>query len=110
MRFRVTTPEEKFTGEVAGVSFAKGVAEVDGDEHRDALRYFRSAGYAVEPVDEDPVEPEQPAEPQKPAQSASKAEWVAWAVHNGMSAEEADALNKPDLVAKLAELDENPGD
>jgi hypothetical protein len=42
-----------------------------------------------------------PAAPQRPAQSASKAEWVGWAVHNGMAPDDADAQTKHDLIEKF---------
>jgi hypothetical protein len=40
-------------------------------------------------------------EPQRPAKTASKAEWVGWAVHNGMTPDDADALTKNDLIEKF---------
>lgn len=72
--YRITTPVKDFTGEVAGVAFARGVGHTSNPA---ALNYFRSAGYGVEPVDEQKVEPEvveqEPAEVQPPTKSASKA-------------------------------------
>lgn len=49
-QFKVTTKAKGFTGQRAGVNFVDGQALVDGDEHRNALRYFRTAGYGVEQV------------------------------------------------------------
>jgi outer membrane biosynthesis protein TonB len=63
MRFKVSTPVEKFTGNVVGVDFANGTAEVDG-EQRQALSYFREAGYGIEPLADEAPEP--PAEPPTP--------------------------------------------
>ena len=40
-------------------------------------------------------------EPQRPATSAKKAEWVGWAVHNGMDPDDADAMTKDDLIEKF---------
>lgn len=42
----VASPVEGFTGTVAGVAFAAGVAEFD-DGNRSALRYFRQHGYVL---------------------------------------------------------------
>lgn len=42
--------------------------------------------------------PQVVVEAQKPAQSASKAEWVAWAVHEGVDPDEAEAMTKADLI------------
>lgn len=51
----------------------------------------------VEPADvPDPVAPA--AVTERPAQSAPKAEWVGWAVHNGMAPDDADGLTKQDLI------------
>jgi hypothetical protein len=38
---------------------------------------------------------------ERPAQSASKAEWVGWAVHNGMEPNEAEGLTKQDLIDRF---------
>ncbi|MFY7065992.1 hypothetical protein ACOQFV_09035 [Nocardiopsis changdeensis] len=46
--FKVTAPDEGFSGEVAGVVFSKGAATVDSDDNRAALAYFRRRGYKVE--------------------------------------------------------------
>ncbi|MER7363578.1 hypothetical protein [Nonomuraea wenchangensis] len=46
------------------------------------------------------VEPVEQA-PERPAKTAKKAEWVGWAVHNGMDPDEADAMTKDDLVEKF---------
>lgn len=37
---------------------------------------------------------------ERPAQSASKAEWVGWAVHNGMTPDDAEGFTKQDLIDK----------
>jgi hypothetical protein len=99
-----TLAREDFTGEVCGVAFAKGHA-VTGDVA--AYSYFRSRpdGYEVEPVDEQPPPPPAATEvvprDTKPAPTENKPEWVAWAVHNGLSADEADKLTKPELIEKF---------
>ncbi|MBG0828549.1 hypothetical protein HS041_12295 [Planomonospora sp. ID67723] len=61
MRYQVTAPEEGFSGEIGGVTFAKGVATADSTAHRAALAYFRRRGFPVTPV-----QPPAPAvEPEK---------------------------------------------
>jgi hypothetical protein len=39
---------------------------------------------------------------QRPALNANKPEWVGWAVKNGMSPDDAEALTKTDLIAPEA--------
>lgn len=38
---------------------------------------------------------------ERPAQSASKAEWVGWAVHKGMSPDDAEGFTKQDLIDRF---------
>lgn len=40
-------------------------------------------------------------EPSAPSKTAAKAEWVGWAVHNGMTPDDAEALTKADLIEKF---------
>lgn len=131
---RVFSPVPSFTGESAGVAFARGVALVNLNvrENRKAMSYFRQAGYLVEPVDgptewveeveqpgpdtdkapgpdaepgnDNPVVTEPPLPP-LPAPRADKGEWIAAGVLRGMSTDEADTLNKQDLVAWVQQLD-----
>lgn len=39
---------------------------------------------------------------ERPALSASKGTWVGWAVHEGMTPDDAEALTKTDLIEKFA--------
>lgn len=39
-------------------------------------------------------------EPERPALTARKVEWIAWAVHNGLKPDDAEALTKTDLIEK----------
>ena len=39
-------------------------------------------------------------EKRKPYANESKADWVSWAVHNGMKPDDADALTKTDLIER----------
>ncbi|MFI6368920.1 hypothetical protein ACIBG0_40115 [Nocardia sp. NPDC050630] len=44
-----------------------------------------------------------PAAPARPRQTSPKDEWIAYAVHRGMSAEEAAGLSRAELAARLPE-------
>ena len=96
---KVTTPVLGFTGESVGVSFRDGVGHTDNPA---ALAYFRSQGYGVEeagaPADADPA----------PRKSASKADWAAYAVAHGMTAEEAETLTRDQLVERFTTKEEQP--
>lgn len=45
-----------------------------------------------------PEDDETDAAPSKPAASANKAAWVAWAIHNGATEDDADGATKQDLI------------
>jgi hypothetical protein len=71
MRYKITAPEQSFSGQVAGVAFTRGSATVHTDRPGGpaALGYFQRKGYTVEPVDESTAEPgtsPEPAEPTSP--------------------------------------------
>ncbi|MFD3929692.1 hypothetical protein [Streptomyces sp. NPDC058614] len=113
MQYRISTPVLGFTGISAGVNFTNGVAELDvpednaGDELRynaRALAYFRSQGYGVEEIDETPA-PEPSSEPddsdKPPTRSASKADWLAYAITQGVDADEADKLTRDQLAERF---------
>ena len=100
MRYIVTTPERRFSGEVAGVAFANGRADVDGVTHARAIRYFLRRGYSVEAAQpEAPAEPaaapvaDPEAGPSKPSKTANKDELVAYVVAE-LDLSEADAKAK----------------
>lgn len=110
-RFRVTAPS-KITAEVVGVSFVRGVAEVDETANRRALAYFSRHAYRVTRIDGDLPPAEAPAAPEnddpppgtkRPAPSATKAAWVTYAVAQGVTAEEADASTRDQLAERFAE-------
>jgi len=50
MRYLITTPEPRWTGEVAGVAFAHGEGLVNDPAPR-VLNYFLRRGYGVEKLD-----------------------------------------------------------
>ncbi len=50
MRYIITTPEPRWTGEVAGVAFAHGRGLVDDPPAR-VINYFKRKGYGVEQLD-----------------------------------------------------------
>jgi hypothetical protein len=49
--FIVRTPVAGATDTVGAVHFSDGVAQVDDETHAAELRYFRQAGYVVDPVE-----------------------------------------------------------
>lgn len=55
--FKVTAPDPRFNGEVGGVRFRDGRAEMDDGEHGAALAYCRRRGYRVEPVSGEKPDP-----------------------------------------------------
>lgn len=73
MAVTIHAPVEGFTGTVAGVGFADGVAEVE-DPAPSALHYFHRHGYTIDGESADPV-PDG-----KPAESAGKKAWQAYAL------------------------------
>lgn len=103
--YKVTAPE-KVTGEVAGATFVKGVAEVD-DTNRAALAYFRRHdSYTVEPAPEPPASPPSSGDGDSskvPSRSASKADWVAHATspEGGMTEAAAEAMTRDQLAEKF---------
>jgi hypothetical protein len=97
-KFLVKTPVLDYAGSLGGVVFSNGQAIVDGETHPAELAYCQDR-YVVEPyVAEEPTDAEEP-EDAMPRKSASKADWAAYAVAQGMTAEEADSLNRDQLVA-----------
>lgn len=117
--FTVRAPVGDVSGLVAGVSFTAGVAVVDGVEHRSAMRYFRDAGYIIEPADApepvaevaaEPVPAPEPvaaevaataptrAKAKRPGKTAGKDAWIAYAVAQGAQETEVRKLTKPQLV------------
>lgn len=100
-RFDVAAPVADFDGEVGGVRFAAGRAVIDDTTHAAALAYCRGAGYAVAEV-----EGEQDGTPALPKKSASADTWRAYAVANGMTAEEAETLTRDQLVERFTNTEE----
>lgn len=113
---KVTTPVPDYTGSVGGVHFAGGIGYADEALHESELAYFRARGYTVHAdeaevasaaeVESEPAAPddegEQPAP--RPAGNASTDTWRTWAVdHGGMSADEAGALSRDQLVERFAD-------
>ncbi|GGN86359.1 hypothetical protein GCM10010112_67830 [Actinoplanes lobatus] len=105
-RYRIKAPT-RVTGLVVGVLFNQGVAE--GEPSRQALAYFGRHAYRVTRLDEpapapapadDPADPDAP---KRPAKSASKADWVAYAVAQGVDPAEAEALTRDQLAERSAE-------
>lgn len=125
MRYRITAPTRGFQGDVAGIAFTRGVAEVDVDETDRALRYFRRRGYQVQALERHAEEDERdetgPAEdtppgdpaaraaniavgeaepPKRPNKAAPKDAFVAYAVAVlGIDTDQANAMTRPELMA-----------
>ncbi|MFY7069588.1 hypothetical protein ACOQFV_27335 [Nocardiopsis changdeensis] len=103
---KITAPVPGYTGVVAGVALANGVGETSDEG---VLAYFHRHRYKVEAVEQAPEEDggqgggEQP--PARPAKSASKADWLAYAVAQGMPEEEAEAATRDQLVERYAPAD-----
>lgn len=110
MRYIVTAPESDFRGEVAGIAFFDGTAEVD-ESRIAALGYFRRRGYQVdaigsageEPATDAPTEDadEEPAEIPMPRKSGSRSDWAAYAIAQGMPEDEANQLTRDQLVERF---------
>jgi hypothetical protein len=104
----VLTPVPGVNDDVGRVHFSNGVAEIDDTVHAAELNYMRNAGYIIREPDETAEEPAvddpQPAAEagDKPKKTAPVAEWRAYAVTQGLSVEEADALTKNQLVERFA--------
>lgn len=58
-------------------------------------------GYIQRVANEDGAPYIEDAEPKRPALDAKKADWVGWAVHNGMTPDDAEALTIPDLIERF---------
>lgn len=113
-RYRVTTPQPKYTGESAGVYFKDGAAEVlvDPDNPNDKaaarIAYFREAGYTVLALDDDgePVDDAdgQPVEP-PPGDDAPEWVWRMYAVqHAGMTVADVTALgDRADVMRAVSQ-------
>lgn len=121
-KYKVSTPVAGFTGTSAGTHFHDGHAVVDEGP---ALRYFRSAGYNVEAIEEpatadqtsvaeveseaeaegEALEGEPPADA-LPKKSASTETWREYATAHGMDADEADQLSRDQLVERFTNTEE----
>lgn len=100
MSTKITSPIEGFTGRsVFGpvtLSFADGVAETD-EKLSDGLKdYLKGRGYKVGRGTA--KEPEAAKAPQK---NDSTEAWRAWATTQGMTAEQAAALGRDEIIAEL---------
>lgn len=113
---RITTPVAGFTGVSVGVNFTDGVAEIDVPEDDKqhpmyrAVSYFLAQGYGVEEINEEARAPESSSEPdasdKPPARSASKADWLAYAITQGVDADEADKLTRDQLAERFLDTKE----
>lgn len=119
MQYKVLAPVRGFTGEVAGVHFVRGEAVVD-DGNKAAMQYFRRRHYGISEyrpgselgpelgtptrpaahADADGAGGGEQADPKRPPKNAVKDDWAAYAavVVPGLTAEQAAAMTKPELV------------
>jgi hypothetical protein len=108
----VKAPQE-ITEIVVGVTFVKGVAQVDPavDEQRRALAYFRRHNYVIEepakpaPAVEEPETSVFEPVPGAPSRGASKADWKTFATTAApeglrLTEEQAEALTRDQLADK----------
>lgn len=74
-------------------------------EERLAKGYLvRVANADCDPYVPEPESPEVPSTPtERPALDAGKPAWVGWAVHNGMTPDDAEALTVQDLIEKFGQ-------
>lgn len=112
-RYIVRTPAPGHTGNVGAVHFQDGVAEVNDETHAAELAYMHHAGYHIRPADEAETEVDETAAAEvdsaaaKPKKTAPVGDWRVYATTQGLSAEEADALTKNQLVERFADEEEN---
>lgn len=111
MRYRITTPVPDYCGSVGAVTFDRGVAVADESAAAE-LAYFRSRGYGVEELADEPAEPElaDEAGPEMPKKSASTEAWRDYAAATGeMTEDEAGQMSRDDLVEYFnSTSEENP--
>ncbi|MGX1909004.1 hypothetical protein ACWIID_09095 [Streptomyces phaeochromogenes] len=92
----------------AGAHVAERERPVEGSaraEELDALAADPASGWHVEESGPEP-EPEPEPEPivlERPAKSASKADWKAYAIQEGMDADEAEKATRDELAAKYTD-------
>lgn len=108
---RISTPIPGVSGafgKVGAVEFVDGHADIDETEHAAELRYFRDAGYLIEPIGQTEPDDEPIVEADVdgddviealPKKSASAEVWRAFAVAHDMDQTEADGLSRDALVA-----------
>ncbi len=104
-RYRITTPVLDYTGVVGNCAFAHG--RYEGPVEPGPLAYFTAQGYGVEELPDEPESAGEQAESSlglaRPAKSASKADWVVYAVSQGMDQVEAEKVTRDELVAKFGQ-------
>jgi hypothetical protein len=70
------------------------------------LQRVAADGNVLPPVDDEDQVPGLPG--RRPALNAVKAEWVGWAVTQGMTPDDADALTKAELIDKFGVIEPAP--
>lgn len=101
----ITSPKP-FTGPVGGVSFVRGVAAADPDEHAPEFAYFKRAGYVigeavVEDTSDDVVVETPTALPDDaPVKSATRADWLMYAEDHDIAV--AEKATRDEIIAAVA--------
>lgn len=111
-RYVITTPEPRWTGEVAGVAFAHGTGITPEDPPARVLNYFRRRGYGVTALEATPepasasLPAETPEPPPRPGKDASKPDLVAYAVAVlKLTEDDANAKTRVELLGLIDQHD-----
>jgi hypothetical protein len=70
VKFKVTAPVADFDGKTGDVNFSAGIAIIDDEANPMELAYCRTAGYSVEPIEDEPAA-KPAARPKAPAKPAT---------------------------------------
>jgi hypothetical protein len=130
-RVKITTPVEDHNGAVGNVLITQGVGYADTETHAAELVYCRANGYTITEIEAPEVvslrhtredlgftaeqiaemeaedKDDQDADGDKPPRRNGSAEaWRAYAIEHGLSAEEAEALTRDQLVERFTSTEE----
>lgn len=103
----IRTPVPDYTGSVGALHFTRGRAVADDEVHVAEIAYCHARGYYFGEDEGDSGADEAPDAPAQPRKSASKADWLAYAVSRGMSADEAESLTRDQLVERFTSNEED---
>lgn len=119
-RVKISTPVTDHSGVVGNVYITDGVAYADTVQHAAEIAYCRANGYTVEDLDapeaveleevetdDEAEDDEQPGDDRLPRRNGSAEAWRAYAVTHGMTADEAEALTRDQLVERFTSTEES---